>query len=590
MQFTAVKKFIRQRIVFILLLAGLGVRLGYMCTLEERWYFNDTLYYHTAALHLLKGEGFGPSSYFPNYYSKYCLEPLYPLFLAFSYLILGTHFWAARLIQVLLGMAQIFLLYLLAKRIFSVKTGTAFMLYGIFYPFAIYITGFLYITQLLSLLITLNIFALYKYSVNSRAGWLVVAAIALGLAIQSCPVYLLSVPFFCLWLFYFARHALKKKLVIVSVFLGVILTVLLPWSIRNYVDFKKYTFARACFFQDRVFGASYYNIQKKRMYTDHSFRIEKFSIVQTVQNNQVAFDFAVNDEPVFKFVPTVKMELPQNESYVGLLFCGPNSNQLSRFRVLRQSGTQPDSPPEVTWDSQVFIPPCQAVEQIHASSQQIEFAGGSSGWKYPVVFQKIMNGNIFEIYYPGGISPDQIRRVGILLDLDRPDVSANGLLAWLHPWREPDIWFVKDGVPFKSVTVQKMPYDQKKYSIFNLLRKYPKDFIFEHYLPMIKTFWSPWITGVRDKELQPGPFLQYVSFLSFFPVLLFMPFGIWANRHKLIGLSLLVIPMLSLCFGYSLFGTQTRYRLPIDILAILLAVEGFFHFYGFMTRRLIKNR
>ena len=84
------------------------------------------------------------------------------------------------------------------------------------------------------------------------------------------------------------------------------------------------------------------------------------------------------------------------------------------------------------------------------------------------------------------------------------------------------------------------------------------------------------VSRISSLETKIGLGMQLLSFYSFGPILVFMFFGIFYSRNRLAELMLLLIPVITLSFGYSIFFTEIRYRIPIDGFLMILAVSGFF--------------
>ena len=103
--------FIKKRHVLILLFLAAVLRVAYIMTLEDRWYFFDTAHYDSAAQSIVEDGTFGPSLHYYNEYDNYCLEPVYPIFMALIYKIFGHSLLAVRLAQMILSLLQIFILY-----------------------------------------------------------------------------------------------------------------------------------------------------------------------------------------------------------------------------------------------------------------------------------------------------------------------------------------------------------------------------------------------------------------------------------------------------------------------------------------------
>ena len=74
--------FTKNKLVVLFALA-LAARLAFVLTLEDRYYYFDTVHYDKAAKALIAGRGFGEGYEFSQFFRKeYALTPLYPIFLA----------------------------------------------------------------------------------------------------------------------------------------------------------------------------------------------------------------------------------------------------------------------------------------------------------------------------------------------------------------------------------------------------------------------------------------------------------------------------------------------------------------------------
>ncbi len=131
-----------------LVLAAAGVvRLGYVLTLENALnvtFEADPLTYDQLARNLLAGRPYvGASFYFPagTENPTALWDPLYPLFLAGIYALVGHDFLAVRLAHVVLGVASCGLLYVLGRSIFGPRIGLLGAGFAAIYPFFIYYTG-----------------------------------------------------------------------------------------------------------------------------------------------------------------------------------------------------------------------------------------------------------------------------------------------------------------------------------------------------------------------------------------------------------------------------------------------------------------
>ena len=74
-----------RKLYLFLFISAFLVRVVYIMTLEDKWYFYDTVHYDKAASSILSEQGFGKGYYFSGiaeFQDEYSLTPVYPLFLA----------------------------------------------------------------------------------------------------------------------------------------------------------------------------------------------------------------------------------------------------------------------------------------------------------------------------------------------------------------------------------------------------------------------------------------------------------------------------------------------------------------------------
>jgi 4-amino-4-deoxy-L-arabinose transferase-like glycosyltransferase len=71
-----------------------------------------------------------------------------------------------------------------------------------------------------------------------------------------------------------------------------------------------------------------------------------------------------------------------------------------------------------------------------------------------------------------------------------------------------------------------------------------------------------------------SPLLDYVSILTYGPVLVLALAGLILSRARWRTLSLILFMLLSQAIGYSFFFTQVRYRLPVEFCLMILAATA----------------
>ena len=172
-------------LALVLVAAGV-VRLGYVLTLENALnvtFEADPLTYDQLARNLLAGRPYvGASFYFPagTENPTALWDPLYPLFLAGIYALVGHDFLAVRLVHVVLGVASCGLVYVLGRSIFGPRIGLLGTGFAAIYPFFIYYTGQI-LTETLFIFLMLALLTLARAVAQQRIRG-ALAVLTLGIA------------------------------------------------------------------------------------------------------------------------------------------------------------------------------------------------------------------------------------------------------------------------------------------------------------------------------------------------------------------------------------------------------------------------
>lgn len=237
----------RRRELFILaaiLAAGLGLRIGYLCELVHTPDFADPVvdpeYHDYWARALVTGDWTPPphasgDPLIPS--TPYFRPPGYPYFLAAVYRVGGNSYYAPRIAQMLLGLANCVLAFLLARRWFGSEAGlfAAALMSG--YWIFIYFEGELQEPVLLIFLLLLSTHVLALWAAHPRWYLPLLAGVLLGLAALVKPNPLLFLPFGVLWTWWVARRR-RCRLGTYVCGLGLVLgaaIAIAPATIRNYV-------------------------------------------------------------------------------------------------------------------------------------------------------------------------------------------------------------------------------------------------------------------------------------------------------------------------------------------------------------------
>jgi hypothetical protein len=552
-----------RKIFLLLLLAGV-LRLAYVFSLENRYYFFDTVHYDSAAKSILAGNGFGPSLHYYDSYANYCLEPIYPLFLAGVYALFGQSYLAVRIFQALLSLLQIYFIY----RITLIIRPTAALYaltFAAVYPFFIYISGLLYSTQVFSLLLTLTVFFFCLYSQTFRLKWLVFGAIALGLSIATIPVIAPAVALFALWVALINKKKLARSAAHVALLGTLVVLILTPWTIRNWLVFNVISPGRACLAESRAFEQvdlqfRYDDSFKQRYFEGRQFRVEILN-----DKDNLRFKYFLDDIHLGTLQVLEDNWIWPDTVYFGLLFHGGTSIELPAVELSHTTKSA-----DLQFDDYIHSP------ELSVHDGRITLQETPKKWGYSLVFTRPDSFTRLTLTYPNPVTPQDMQRFAFLVGMDAPSLTSDGYMIWLHPWRDADLWEVKDGRPFRSLDVVDLVRKQNPMTLSRLIAKEPVRYFTRHFIPEFFKFWSPMISRITSSGYQPGLMQKAASILFFTPLLLFSLIGLAALfKNELKKLLLLLIPVVVLSLGYAVFFVEIRYRIPIDGFLIILASTGF---------------
>ncbi len=316
----------------------------------------DQISYHNLALRVLGGHGFSfgelwwpvtPANEPTAHWSF-----LYTLYLTAVYALAGPNPLIARLIQaVAAGILLPLLVYRVAILLFRPNSEapqvsdfqkaewigltaagiTAVYIYFIYYAATLMTESFYIICILWSIAIAIQI---QQTENRTRSQWLLFG-IALGLTILLRQVFLLVVPFIFLWLWYAARPKLYYFLIPV----GIILMMILPWTIRNQIVFDHFVILNTnsgyAFFWGNhpIYGTEFISILPEEMGTYASLIPSELLHLNEAELDSALLDIAIDNiksdpvrifwlslsriPPYFEFWPSADSGLISNISRVG---------------------------------------------------------------------------------------------------------------------------------------------------------------------------------------------------------------------------------------------------------------------------------
>ena len=225
----------RQALVLIFLVAFL-IRVVFVFTLKDGFYFSDEFEYTVIAGYLVE-HGTLPESFDRS--------PLFPVFLAGLFKLGGENLFYIRIVQATLGAIIALEIALIGKRVGGSGVGIVAGALWAIYPMGVFMSGILYPAILLTSLMTSAVLCLLaKRDSPAYVAWVALAGLLLGAGTLTKPMAFSSIVFVALWLFT-QRRSGRLRLLLVSIFLGSALMSLLPWTLHNAVKHGEFVAVEA---------------------------------------------------------------------------------------------------------------------------------------------------------------------------------------------------------------------------------------------------------------------------------------------------------------------------------------------------------
>lgn len=172
---------------------------------------------------------------------SYFHPPGYSYFIGVIFLFFGKSLWAIRLVQIGMDIVNIYLLFLIAQKIFDKRVA---LLSALLY--AIYVRSIQYSAEILPpvfviFLLLMSLYCLIPHpsykeegsTDNSHAVSVSLSAFFLGLLIITLPNFLLVIPVFLLWIFLIPGLPGKQRTILLSIFLIICLFPTFLTALRN---------------------------------------------------------------------------------------------------------------------------------------------------------------------------------------------------------------------------------------------------------------------------------------------------------------------------------------------------------------------
>ncbi len=221
-----------RKILIFILICGFIIRLIFILTLKNQFYFDDEFEYFKMVNNFFNGNGLIIGENFKGF-----RPPFYPLILSILFF-LKFNLVGIRIFQVLLSTLTIYIIYLVGKETFGKKEGLFSAWISVFYPYFIFYNGFLLTETLFVFFTVLTVFYLIKLT-EKNGKFSLKAGILMGLSGLTRPTLQLFFPVSILHILFFKENIKIKLKKIVFLSAGFCL-VLTPWIIRNYKIFHKF--------------------------------------------------------------------------------------------------------------------------------------------------------------------------------------------------------------------------------------------------------------------------------------------------------------------------------------------------------------
>ena len=212
----------RRSLIYIFVLALLA-RVAFLFTMQDGFYFADSVKYSAAAVNLLANGELG---------EKYTRPPVYPVFLAGIYAVFGEKILAVRVVESVLGAGLAVMIAILAGRIAGAQVGALAGLLWSVYPIAVFIAGLVYPETVVTVLLACGVLCMVTEADRELGPRRIfVGGVLFGLAALTKPVVLVTIAATTLWIMYWRR---AQGFSLAAFFLVGVALPLAPWTARNF--------------------------------------------------------------------------------------------------------------------------------------------------------------------------------------------------------------------------------------------------------------------------------------------------------------------------------------------------------------------
>jgi 4-amino-4-deoxy-L-arabinose transferase-like glycosyltransferase len=241
------KPFCSIQLIGILLILALIIRIVLFFLYQpyvhpERLIGADAIGYHSMAMSIIDHGCFKTEQ--PGLEWVDALRtPVYPLFIAFFYLIFGVNAGYVLLMQQLLAVASVFLLYRIGTLLFSKKTGLIAAAFLAIDPTYLHYTFDVYTESLFVFILLLTVFFFVRYLKEQKKMLLILSALLLGITTLTRPIAEF-LPIVGLGILVIQAIKMRQRwqttTIHAALFLVVFTATISPWLIRNKIVYDHY--------------------------------------------------------------------------------------------------------------------------------------------------------------------------------------------------------------------------------------------------------------------------------------------------------------------------------------------------------------
>ncbi len=229
--------------LFGLFLVVLIVRLWYIRQYPDGYMISsDGLLYSNIAENFLTGKGLINTIRDRNY----VVGPIYPLFIAFIYLISGLkNYVAVVMVQAVISALTAILIYKIGEQLFGPRKALIPYLLFLAYPLFSYWNVYILTETLFVFMVTLFLYCVTLYNDALVRGqrmlkYSILIGVVLGLSNLVRPLLLLVFPVLFFWQWLSNSWNLRKVLKDFMAVLLITCVVMSPWWVRNYLRFHEF--------------------------------------------------------------------------------------------------------------------------------------------------------------------------------------------------------------------------------------------------------------------------------------------------------------------------------------------------------------